>query len=293
MKKIILLALIALSSILPAASQPLGQIEFDLATFQTKNIGILSFDVVVDQNLSDFSDRELQRLKVSLIQGIFGGEGLKLTASFLSLQRNADRITPEETYVVNQLQLISADITSVIPLDHGFKLTLTARAGLGFTVKGVLNSDNEMLKEAEYKLFEMIRDCTSCLKEIVRDAGYFPLEAGLRVKLNKNKTYLALSADYRDSSKYYGIPGDQLTPGESYRYRLYTTEEKSVTVLAAEMGQEFGPATIFGRAEYTTYRSAVDAEARSYRLNNYDERTENNLTFRVGLRVKFGLFGQR
>lgn len=275
-----------------AQNSPSTSAQFDLnaAVFQNDHIGVLSFDVLVDQNLQDFDDRDLERVKISVLNAAFGDGNVKLETEFLSVKRDSYRITPEEKYAVNQMQLISGRITSVTPMKKGFKLTITAHAGIGFSVKGYLNSaNNEMVTKAEYKIFQAAKDCTECLKEAVKQVGYFPIEAGLKVQLNKDRTYISVSGDYQKSGKLNTIPGEDRLPILTDRYKLHVSEDKTVIPLGVEVGHEIknSPVSIYARGERISYRSSVDSSTQGYRYQ-FDDRTTNNYTMKVGLRVKFG-----
>lgn len=273
-----------------AFAQTSGQIDLSGSVFRNDHVGVLSIDVLVDQNIQDIDDRELERIKVTVLDATFGQGNVKLTTQFLSFQHDTERIGPEEKYQVNQLQLLSGRITSVTPMKKGFKLTITAHAGIGFSVKGYLDStNNEMVTKAEYEIIKRAKDCTECIKEAVKQAGYFPLEAGLKVQLNKDRTYISLAADYQKSGKYNQIPGEDRLPLNLDRYRLHVVEDKTVIPMGVEVGHEIKntPITVYARGERIDYDSKVKASTQSYRYE-FEERSTTNYTMKVGLRVKFG-----
>lgn len=271
-----------------------AQFELESAVFRKDHISVLAFDVIVDQNMGDMDDRDLERLKVSLVEGIFGSGNVELTTSLLSLKRDSNIIDEGERYTVNQLQLLSARIVSVIPLKKGFKLTLSAHAGVGFTIKGLIDSgNNELITEAEYQLFKVARECMECMKEAVREVGYFPMEAGVKIQLNKNNSYIALAGDYRKSGKLTSVPGEERLLIGTDPYQAHITENKTIIPLSFELGHQIssGPVTVFARGERISYRSSVDVSHHSVTAPEISDKSTDHMTFKVGVRVKFrGLF---
>ena len=270
-----------------------AQLELESAVFRNDKIGVLAFDVIVDQDLENFDERDIERLKVSVLEATFGGGNVELTTSFLSLKRDSNPVAEDERYAVNQLQLLSARITNVIPLKKGFKITLSAHAGVGFSVKAIVNGDNEAVREAEYKLFKLARECMDCVKETIRQVGYFPVEAGIKVQLNKDNSYIAFAGDYRRSGKETTIPGENNIPLNLDPYRARITENKTIIPLSFELGHQIasGPVTVYARGERISYHSSVDASYTGVTIPEYAERDTSHVAFRIGVRVKFkGLF---
>ena len=290
------LTIIAILFSLQAFAQTTSaQLELESAVFRNDHVGILSFDIIVDQDLQTFSERDIERLKVSVLDATFGGGNLELQTSFLSLKRNSNPISNDERYSVNQIQLMSARIVKVIPLRKGFKITLSAHAGLGFTVNGLVNQNNEVVRDAEYKLFKLARECMDCVKETIRQVGYMPVEAGVRIQLNRNNSYFALSGDYRQSGKTTTIPGEDRFPLNMNSLEARITENKTIIPLSFELGHQIasGPVTVYAKGERISYSSKISSDAPVGNYPGFTDQDTNHFAFRVGVRLKFrGLLGR-
>lgn len=288
--KVISFLILLYSAGLFAQTSTSAQFELESAVFRNDHISVLAFDVIVDQNIGDFDERDIERLKISVLEGMFNKGNVELTTSILSLKRDSNYVTPDEKYSVNQLQLLSARVVSVTPLKKGFKLTLSAHAGLGFTVKGLVGENNEAVREAEYKLFKLARECMECVKETIRQVGYFPIEAGVKVQLNKNNSYIALAGDYRKSGKVTTIPGEDKLLLSTDPYGIRVSENNAIIPLSFEIGHQLssGPVTMFARGERISYRSAVDVSDDFTTAPGATDRSTDQVSFKIGVRVKFG-----
>lgn len=261
--------------------------------------GLLAIDVKVSQNLKDIDGRALERLKISALEEFFElGDRWQVKADFVSYQFDQYRIQTDRVYRVQQIQLASAEITSITPLNDSFVMKITANLGLGLTPTNWVDKKELYLSDAEFQTLKEARDCQTCVREGVNQGGQLPTEAGLQVRINYGKSYFQLAGNIQRSGAYRRLldeENDSKYPKYGYRM-IFDWERRDMSRLNAEIGREFtaGRTTLeaFGRVQTTGHKSFANIaeQGGSIGFGNKEtiERPKTSLTtLDIGIRVRF------
>lgn len=266
-------------------------------------LGVLSIDVTVNQNLSNIDNRILEKLKVSALERFFEpSERWRIKAAFLSYQRDEYRVDTDRNYFVQQIQLASAEISSITPLPHGFVMTITAHFGLGITPEKWVDSQELILTDAEFEKFKTARDCPTCVREGVERGGQLPVEAGINIRINYKNSYIHMLGEFQRSGNYRRLLDESGAQYSNYGYRMiFDWERRNVSKFGVEIGQDLKwkktTFTAFARVQNTHFASTADIaeqgdiQGGGSSFGNIETIRRDPLkltTLEVGIRVKLG-----